>query len=371
MTTQRQTIHPSPYPIGVYNRRQFLKATAFPLATAAIGSSFLTSCSQTESGPSTDLHLSYGVLRSPDGALPVVAADHGWFKTANLDVDFHSFAEGGGPKVVEAMAGGTPDIAMVALSTVLLAVGQQTADLQIVSVTTDPFPALPLISTGDIRSVPQLKAKRVSVPNGGGQYYELARILAKFDMSFSDIDYKPLSVGNAQAAFLAGKLDAVISSVNGSILIQDKVPTSHVLFREDQFTTPPGKTAPFTNPGVLVVRRKTARSKPKAVRAFIDVYHNRGIKYVTNPHTHDKAVKQIQDYMKSVGAGADDLKATNAVVRAYKWYDLKHARAIMNSGSFAKAIKAQGDFWAQRHTIHKAPDPGHLLNTTIINGTND
>lgn len=314
------------------------------------------------SGPST----SFGVLRAPTGALAVVIGDHGWFKKDGVSVQFKSFAEGGGPKIVQAMAGGTPEIGLVNLGTAVQAVGLGTADLVVVAVPDEPSGALPMLSTPEIKSISDLKGKKVTTPEGGGQYYELNRMLAKFKMVLDDVDYKPLSVGDGQAAFLTGSVDAVISSANGTALIKKNKPKTRTLFTYEDFGKPPGAIREYMNPDVIVASRKVVRNKANAIAAFVQTYHTKGISYLTESSTKKDAVSAIQDYMKSVGAGVSDLKVTADVVDAIKWYDLKEDRKLMQSARLKKAVQEQARFWVKEGVIKKMPDLDSFIDPHFI-----
>lgn len=183
-------------------------------------------------------------------------------------------------------------------------------------------------------------------------------MLAKFNMSLDDIDFKPLSVGDGQAAFLTGSIDAVISSANGTALIKKNKPETRTLFTYEDFGKAPGAIEDYLNPDVIVVSRKVAKKKAKAVSSFVHAYHAKGISYLTSPSTRKKAISEIQDYMKSVGAGVDDLKVTSDVVDAIKWYGLEEDRKLMESSRLEKAVHEQARFWVQEGVIKKMPDLG-------------
>lgn len=352
---------------ALLGRRDLLKRTAL-FAGAATFPGVLVGCQDSgDSGGGKDLpKASFGVLRAPTGALAAVTGEKGWFADAGVDVEFKSFAEGGGPKIIQAMAGGTPDIALLNMATAVLALGRGTFDLQIVSVPDDPAPALPLLSVPNITTIPDLKGRRVSTPEDGGQYYTLNSMLAKFDMTLDDVDYKPLPVGDAQAAFLTGKLDAVISSANGTVLIQKNKPETRVLFTSKDFTSGPGPTDPFINTDVIITTRKAAKEKKEAISAFIKGYHEKGIGYLTSQDTKSQAVEEIQDYMKGVGAGIEDVESTTTIVDSIDWYGLDEARDLFTSKTFKNALTRQAKFWQERNVIPKMPDIDAALNTSLI-----
>ena len=345
-------------------RRGLLKGSAL-LIGALLAAPLLVSCQAEPEAPADGqemLDVSFGVLRASTGALAVVTGDKGWFKDAGVNVDFKSFAEGGGPAIIQAMAGGTPDIALLNLATTVLALGQGTFDVQIVSVADNPAEALPLLATADIKSVQDLKGKRVSTPPNGGQYYLLAAILDKFGMTFDDIDYKPLPVGEAQAAFLTGQLDAVVSSSNGAVLIQKNAPGTHVLFDGTDFDA----ADHFSSPDVIIATREALERNPEGIAKFVKAYHEMGIGYLKDAGTRGDAIDEIQSYLESVGAGVDSRELTVATVDATKWFDLDEAIKELKSDEFLAAVKGQAQFWLDSGVIKSMPDIEGAINTSIL-----
>jgi ABC-type nitrate/sulfonate/bicarbonate transport system substrate-binding protein len=306
--------------------------------------------------------VSFGVLRAPTGALAVVTDEQGWYEEAGVEVEFNSFAEGGGPAIIQAMGGGEPDIALLNLATVVLALGQGTFDVQIVAVAANPAKALPLIATEDIQTVEDLRGKRVSSPPSGGQFYLLAAILDKFGMTFDDIDFRPLPVGDAQAAFVAGQLDAVISSANGAVIIQDTVPGSHVVFDGTMFDPEDN----YASPDVIIATRDAVDTNPEGITRFLQGYLGQGVAYLNDEATHEEAIAAIQEYMTSVGAGLEELDATTKSVEGIEFYDLEQATELLSSDEFLTAVNAQVDFWVETGAFEEAPDVEGAVNTELI-----
>jgi NitT/TauT family transport system substrate-binding protein len=313
-------------------------------------------------GPEEVAPVSFGVLRAPTGALAVIGEDLGWYEDAGVQVDFNSFAEGGGPAIIQAMGGGTPDIALLNLATTVLALGQNSFDVQIVSVGANPAEALPLIATADIQSVEDLAGKQVSTPPGGGQFYLLNAILNKHGMTLDDIDFRPLPVGEAQAAFLTGQLDAVISSANGAVIIENNVEGAHVLFDGTDFDEADG----YSSPDVIIATRDAVESNPAGISRFLEAYHGSGVAYLNDSATRAEAIQGIQDYMESVGAGLEDIEATETVVDRIQFYSLDEARELLGSEEFRTAIQNQVDFLIDTDIISDAPDIDGALNTELL-----
>jgi NitT/TauT family transport system substrate-binding protein len=306
--------------------------------------------------------VSFGVLRAPTGALAVVTDEQGWYEEAGVEVEFNSFAEGGGPAIIQAMGGGEPDLALLNLATVILALGQGTFDVEIVSVAANPAEALPLIATEEIQSVEDLRGKRVSSPPSGGLYYVLAATLAKFGMTFDDIDYRPLPVGEAQAAFVTGELDAVVSSANGAVIIQETVPGSHVLFDGTMFDPEDN----YASPDVIIATRDAVENNPEGISRFLQAFHGQGVPYLNDSATREEAIAAIQEYMTSVGAGLEEIESTTKSVDAIEFYDLETATELLSSEEFRSALDAQVDFWLETGAFEEAPDIEGALNTELI-----
>ena len=306
--------------------------------------------------------VSFGVLRAPTGALAVVTDEQGWYEDEGVEVEFVSFAEGGGPAIIQAMGGGQPDLALLNFAAVVLALGQGTFDVQIVSVAANPAEALPLIATEEIQTVEDLRGRRVSSPPSGGLYYVLAATLDKFGMTFDDIDYRPLPVGEAQAAFLTGQLDAVVSSANGSVIIQDAVPGAHVLFDGTMFEPEDN----YASPDVIIATREAVENNPEGISRFLQAFHARGVPYLNDGATHEEAIQAIQDYMTSVGAGLEELEATTKSVEGIEFYDLERATELLSSEEFLQGANAQVDFWIETGAFDEAPDVQGAINTTLI-----
>lgn len=350
--------------VGSGKRRGLLRGTGLA-ASVLMAATLLAGCQPAEETPAPGdeevPQISFGVLRAPTGALAVVGEDHGWYEEAGVDVEFNSFAEGGGPAIIQAMAGGTPDIALLNLATTILALGQGTFDVQIVSVAANPAEALPLIATGDITSVEDLRGKRVSTPPSGGLYYVLVATLQKHGMTLDDIDFRPLPVGEAQAAFLTGSIDAVVSSANGAQLIQNAKPDAHVLWDGTDFA--PGDN--FGMPDVIIATRDAVENNPEGISRFLEAYQGKAVPYLMDDATHEDGVAEVQEYMESVGAGVE-LELTAAVVDAIQWYNLEESNEILKSDEFLELLKAQAQFWLDAGVIEEMPDVEGALNTSLI-----
>lgn len=117
---------------------------------------------------------------------------------------------------------------------------------------------------------------------------------------------------------------------------------------------------------MIITTREAAEEKADAIQAFVRAYHDKGIGHLTAPDTKESAVEEIQDYMKSVGAGIDDLESTGAVVDSIDWYGLDEARQLMTSETFTKAVTKQAEFWVERNVFEAVPDIEAAIDTSFL-----
>ena len=188
-----------------------------------------------------------------------------------------------------------------------------------------------LLSKPDIASMEALAGKRVSTPKGTGLQYFLARALKKHGMSMKDIDYVNLSAADGQSAFVAGRVDAIVPSVNGRFYIMNAKKDTRELFGYADFMKPPGSTMPFQNYDFFVTTEQVLQSKRKTLQSFLSAYHNKGVPYLMNPATRPEALKTITEYVNAEQKNPTDAAIMTRIMDDSGFYDAKQAKQIMTS----------------------------------------
>ena len=118
-----------------------------------------------------------------------------------------------------------------------------------------------VIVNQSIKSVTDLKGKKVAAEEGTVDHFLLLQGLNKAGMTVKDIKFVPLETGKAAAAFAAGQVDAV--AVFAPFTTQAlKLPGSRELFSSKDF---PGSISDH-----LVVSRKLINENPEKVQAMVD-----------------------------------------------------------------------------------------------------
>ena len=348
------------------SRRDVLRA-----GVAALGASLaphVVAQSPAASGAPTNASssaLTIGLLRNPVSGLIAVTDQRGWFKEAGCDLSSVLFAGAGGPKVIQAMGGGSIGLGSVSVTAALLAIAAR-APLRIISISTDPAPVFALLSAPEIESVPKLAGKRVATTAGTGLHYFLARALAKFGMRLSDVEFVNLPVGDAQAAFLAQRVDAVVPSLNGRYYIQGLRKDTRELFTYDDFTRPPGATTPFTDYDVFIAPQSVVEASGPALRAFLAAYHGRGVPYLRNSATQAAAIAEVTRYVNAEQKSPADEASMRQQLLKSGFPDLREVRAILASDAFRAGIDDQVKFFVDLKQIPGALPLDQVIVRTLL-----
>jgi len=285
--------------------------------------------------------LSIGLIRNPVSALISLTDQKGWFRDAGVSLQPSLFTGAAGPKVIQAMGGGSLALGSVSVTAALLAIASQAVPLRIVSISTDPAPVFVILSAPDIASVAQLKGRKVATTAGTGLQYFLVRALAKHGLKLSDVEFVNLPVGDAQSAFLAGRVDAVVPSLNGRYFIMQTKKDTKELHTWSDFTKPPGSTQAFEDYDVFVAPQAVIEKQGPALRAFLAAYHGKGVPYLLNPATQGTAIAEITKYVNAEQKAPTDEGAMKAQLLGSRFFDLDSVRKIMNSDGFRAGLDDQ------------------------------
>jgi ABC-type nitrate/sulfonate/bicarbonate transport system substrate-binding protein len=332
------------------SRRGFLKQGAAGLAAALAGSGAMRAFAQ-GSG-----QLTVGLLRAPAAGIVDLAEQHGWFKEAGVTLNNVLFAAAAGPKIIQALGGGSIGLSFVNSTAALLGLAGGAIPLRFISIPTDPSRLFAILSAPAIDSVPKLAGKRVAATGGTALHYFLARVLAKHGMSLSDIEFVNLPAADGQAAFVAGRVDAIVPSVNGRFYIMSTKKDTRELFTHADFTKGPGPTQPFLNYDLFVTTEDVVRSSRPALRAFLSAYHDKGVPYLLDPKTRPAAIASITEYVNKEQKNPTDAAIMSRILGDSGFYDAKTVKQLMARDDFRASLDYQVRFFMDQKQIKSAPD---------------
>jgi ABC-type nitrate/sulfonate/bicarbonate transport system substrate-binding protein len=340
------------------DRRRFLRYAAGGSALALAGSwtSALAQSSQ----------LTIGVLRAPASAVIDLADKRGWFKEAGVELKTELFASAAGPKLVQALGGGAIDLSFVNTTASLLGMAGGAIPLRFISICTDPSKLFALLAQPEFDSVPKLAGKKIACTAGTGLQYYLARILAKYGMTQKDIEFVNLPAADGQAAFVAGRVDAIVPSVNGRFYIMQAKKDTRELFGYADFVKPPGSTLPFQNFDLFVTTEAVLATKRKALQSFLAAYHNKGVPFLLNPATRAEALRIVTDYVNAEQKNPTDAAIMGRIMDDSAFYDAKQVKQLMTTPDFRGGMEYQVKFFMDQGAMKSAPDLSKAIVTDLL-----
>ncbi len=346
------------------NRRRFLASTAAGIAAA-------TTCPLSLFGTSAAAQpaagaLTIGLLRAPASGIISITEQNGWFKQAGVALKEELFAAAAGPKIIQALGGGAIGLSFVNSTAALLGMAGGAIPLRFISIPTDPSRNFCLIGNNTIESVAKLAGKKVAAPAGTALHYYLARVLAKNGMTFKDIEMVNLPAADGQSAFVAGRVDAIVPTVNGRYYILNAKKDSRELFTYEDFGKPPGKPEVFLNYDLFVTTEDVIKTSRPALKAFLAAYHDKGIAYLMEPKTHDAALKSITDYINTEQKVPTDAAVMSQILNTSRFYDAKTTKALMTREDFRASLETQVKFFMDLKQMPKAPDLDKAIVTDLL-----
>ena len=235
------------------SRRSRLLAT---LMLLGLTGSSLTACTK----PGNEAPVRVGYSAWP-GWIPLkVTEDKGLFKSEGVPVTLQWFD--GYLDSINALNAGQLDCNSQTLGDTISSIAGG-AELQVVLTNDYSTGNDQIIAAPGVKSVADLKGKRVAAEEGTVDHYLLLLGLKKAGLSAKDITFVPLETGAAAAAFVAGKVDAV--GVFAPFTTQAlKRPGSTTLFSSKDF---PGAISDH-----LVCRKEFVANNPEKVQKLVNAW---------------------------------------------------------------------------------------------------
>ena len=200
-----------------------------------------------------------------------LAKEKGYFKAENVDVQLVKMED---PKEsYQAMGAGRLDGVVSTVDTVIphLRTG---AEFQYVLALDDSAGGDGIVARKEIKSVRDLRGKRVAVQAGSVSQFFLNVLLRDAGLSEKDVQVVNMKPGDAGAAFVAGAVDAAVTwepwLSNGK-----SAPHGHMLVDSSQ--------TPGLITDVLVFRREVIEKRAREIQGVVDAWHKAVAYWEKNP----------------------------------------------------------------------------------------
>ncbi len=195
-------------------------------------------------------------------------------KPLGVSVEWAQFAAG--PQLMEAMNVGKVDVGSVGETPPIFAQAAGTSLVYIASLKPSNGEGSGIIVPQDspIRSVADLKGKKIVFQKGSASHYLLVKALAEVGLKYSDIQAVSLPPADAQAAFIQGKLDAWVTW-DPYLALAQKTANARVLRNAKGIAT---------QGGFYMGSRNFVSENPELVRLILESIDNVGKWAAANPN---------------------------------------------------------------------------------------
>jgi NitT/TauT family transport system substrate-binding protein len=209
-----------------------------------------------------------------------------------------------------------------------------------------------IIVNKNIKSIADLKGKKVAAEEGTVDHFLLLQGLKKAGMMAKDIKFVPLETGKAAAAFAAGQVDAV--AVFAPFTTQAlKLPGSRELFSSKDF---PGAISDH-----LVVSRKFINEHPEKVQAMVDSWFATLDYIKANPDAANKIL------VKRAGVSEREYKAYGQGTRIFTVAEnLKAFQAGNDMNSLPYAAAKMSAFLSEAGLAKTKPDLTKIFDDRFV-----
>ncbi len=332
--------------------RWFLKWCAIFLVSLMVSTSCTpsqTTSSNPTSAPNATAAVKIGFSAWPGWFPWQVAKEKEIFTVSQVNVDLKWFD--GYTDSINALSAGQLDANAQTLNDTISPIAAG-ADLVVVLTNDNSTGNDKIIVRDGINSIADLKGKKVAVEEGTVDHFLLLLGLQKAGLTQKDILFQPLETGQAAAAFVAGKVDAVGVFAPFTTQAQKRA-GSRELFSSKDF---PGAISDH-----LVFNRKFVNEHPAQVQAVVDSWFET-LKYVEKNREAAIAImakrgnvtpKEYEDYDKGTRIfNVDD--------------NLKAFEPGQNMTSLPFAAQKISQFLLEAKLVKSAPDLSKVFDDRFV-----
>lgn len=211
-----------------------------------------------------------------------------------------------------------------------------------------------IVAKKEIKSLKDLKGKRVAIDTAGGaSYFWFQYLLDKQGMKLSDVQAVNMSAGDAGAAFVGGKVDAAVTW-QPWLTKAEQTSFGHVLVSS--------KETPGLIVDSLAMREDFVKNNPKLNKAIVKAWYDALDYAEKNPDDADAIMA------KSMGQTTDDFKQQLPDVKFYgKADNVKYFGTSSKHGLIWDVTEKASSFWLKCKLIDKKPDAKKLIDGSFVN----
>lgn len=257
------------------------------LALSACAGALLTGCSSTKTEPATGTTsastttsdakpITVGISDWPGYLVWDIAKEQGFFEKEGVNVDLKWFPVY--TDSLNAFAAGQLDANSQTWNDFMAPLSQG-VDAKAVLMFDNSFGNDALLAQPGIRSVKDLKGKRVATELGTCDHFLMLKALESVGLKESDVKFTPIAVQDCPAAMLSKRVDAAVVWEPSRTKILNEIKGSKTLFDSSDI--------PGVIPDLLVVKTDVVNSRDADIQKMVNAFYKSVDWWRENP---DKAV---------------------------------------------------------------------------------
>ena len=214
-----------------------------------------------------------------------------------------------------------------------------------------------IVAIKDIKTIADLKGKKVAVNEGSVSEFYLNVLLGKAGLKESDLNTVNMTAADAGGAFVAKRVDAAVTW-EPWLTKGKSTDFGHLLV--DSSTTPGLIT------DVIIVKTAWASAHQKDVAAIVKSWNEAVAYYRANPD------ESIAIMAKGVGGWLKDPKEFKATLPGIKFYGGDDNKAFFGTkakpGPLATTVQEAIDIWSSHGKLQVKVTPADLINYSYVGG---
>lgn len=332
------------------SKRSFLKGTAAAGAALATPNFFMGKAH------AANEKLKIGIIPAYSFGIYWLVQDQGF--APGVDMEFSVFPSG--PPAIEAMVGGSVEAITVGSVPPLAAMARKVADLREISVCGDASGLFTIVGTPGLTSLADLEGKRIAVTSGSN--FDFFLDVALKQAGLGDMDHKRVNMEpiDAQAALIAGAVDATVPLATSRKLIFDKLPGASMLAEGAQM--PIDKRPSIMD--VFMTTQQSLDAKEEAYKQVVAAFHKEGVGMLRDNNA--EVVKRMVVWQESVGRAGVKPEEVEPLLNGYFYFDTQEIKDVYAKDILKNSKRVQSEFLVNAGKLPNLPDLDALISDQVV-----
>lgn len=300
--------------------------------------------------------LRIGIIPAYSFGIYWLVQDQGF--APGVDMEFSVFPSG--PPALEAMVGGSVDAITVGSVPPLAAMARKVADFRAISVCGDASGLFTIVGRPGLKTLADLEGKKIAVTSGSNFDYFLGIALEQAglaDMPVTRINMEPI---DAQAALIAGAVDATVPLATSRHLIFDKLPNASLL--ADGSKMPIDKRPSIMD--IFMTTQQTLDARQDALRQVVSAFHDKGVAMLRNNNA--EVVQRMIKWQEETGRAGVTAAEVEPLLNGYFYFDTAEIKDVYARDLLKNSLRAQSQFLVDNGKIDGMPDLDAMVSDQIV-----